>query len=89
MARDWSSDVCSSDLYIVAGWKSPPESLIRDAWLIKTDADGNKLWEKTFGGSGDDEALSVIQTTDGGYAVTGSTTSFGAGFEDVWLLKTD
>jgi hypothetical protein len=75
--------------YIVAGWKSPPENLISDAWLIKTDADGNELWEKTFGGSGSEEALSVIQASDGGYVITGSITSSGAGGQDVWLFKTD
>jgi hypothetical protein len=61
-----------------------------DFWLVKTDETGSMLWSQTYGGQNIDQALAVIQTSEGGYALAGKTKSFGAGdYDDVLLVKTD
>jgi hypothetical protein len=60
-----------------------------DFWLVKTDASGNAQWNRTYGGTGNDQAYALVQTSDGGYALAGRTNSFGAGQYDFWLVKTD
>jgi hypothetical protein len=58
------------------------------AWLIKTDAEGNELWNRTFGGKEDDKAQSVQLTSDGGYILAGIIDSYGDK-DSAWLIKTD
>ena len=68
---------------------------VNDYWLLKLDAEGNLQWERTYGGSGDDRGQQVIQTSDGGYAITGYAQSADGdgsnneGFHDNWVLRLD
>ena len=60
-----------------------------DAWLIKTDAQGNEEWNKPFGGSDFDRGYAVQQTENDEYVITGWTKSFGNGNNDAWLIKVE
>ena len=60
-----------------------------DLYFVKTDADGTVEWEKTFGGSSTDSGFDLLEMEQGGYALLGTTRSFGAGSYDVYFIKTD
>lgn len=60
-----------------------------EVYLVKTDASGDTLWTRTYGGSANDYARSVTQTVDGGYILGAESRSFGGTDEDVYLIKTD
>jgi len=75
--------------FALAGWRRPSWGEHSDFWLVKTDAYGNMIWNRTFGGEDEETAYALVETSDGGYAVAGFTKSFGAGLSDFWLVKTD
>ncbi|MBI5073131.1 hypothetical protein HZA99_04900 [Candidatus Woesearchaeota archaeon] len=74
--------------YVLAGDTQSSGAGRNDAWLIKTDTDGNKQWEQTFGGSENDSISSFQQTINGGYVLVGYTNSDNTN-TDGWLVKTD
>ena len=92
--------------YIVAGGTNSNDgdvtnhhglTIAADYWLVKLDAGGNKQWQKSYGGTNGDVAMSVIQTKDSGYALAGNTTSKNGDvrsvhdtiYGDAWIIKTD
>jgi len=75
--------------YAVAGCTSSFGAGGADFLLIKTDEYGTMEWNRTYGGIGGDFAYSLVETSDGGFALAGVTDSFGAGGNDFWLIKTD
>jgi len=75
--------------YIIAGYAFPFDGGYDNVYLIKTNASGDSLWTKTYGGTNTDWCESVQQTMDGGYIMAGGTASFGAGNYDVYLIKTN
>lgn len=66
-----------------------------DYWVVKLDAIGTIQWQNTIGGNGDDELYSILQTTDGGYILGGSSNSNisgdksenSNGGDDYWVIK--
>ena len=88
---DLGFSVCptSDGGYIITGKTMPVFGRFWDAYLLKTDASGDTVWQKTYGTEYDDLGVSVRQTKDGGYIVAGSTQPQGLGYVKVYLVKTD
>ena len=85
--------------YIIAGETSSTNGDVIgnhgsfDYWVIKTDSSGNIQWQKTLGGTADDRAYEIQQTTDNGYVIAGYTSSNNGdvsgnhGTTDYWIVK--
>jgi len=83
----YSLIVTSDGGFMMAGYKDFQDNYVgANFWLIKTDAYGNMLWNKTYSNEVD-KAYCVIETTDGGFALAGSTGFWS--ITDVWVVKTD
>lgn len=75
--------------YIICGVVDAYGPTHYDAYLIKTNSFGDTLWTKGYGGTSDDDASFVIQTSDSGYLIAGGTKSFGQGLSDMYIIKTN
>ncbi|OQX54514.1 MAG: hypothetical protein B5M53_05715 [Candidatus Cloacimonas sp. 4484_209] len=89
--HEWGRSVweCSSSGFIIAGWTASFGAGNYDVYIIRTDENGNTLWTKTIGGTDYEESWSVQECTGGGFIIAGHTASFGAGGEDVYLIRLD
>ncbi|MEO1624236.1 MAG: hypothetical protein AAFV25_03690, partial [Bacteroidota bacterium] len=101
----WEVHQTADGGYIMGGWstsgingdKTEASRGGFDYWLVKTDASGNKVWDKTYGGIGTDMLLTLQPTTDGGYILGGLSGSGVStdksqpvvGSLDFWLVKTN
>jgi len=83
------SVIQSGDEYVVTGYTKSYGEGDYDVWLVKTDNEGNEIWNKTYGGPEDDRSFAIQYTSDDNFVVAGFTDSFGAGNYDMWLLKID
>ncbi len=76
--------------YLIAGSTSAcGDNCPDDAWLIKVSPQGQEQWNRTLGGTSDEEVEFVRLTTDGGYILIGNTDSYGAGSSNIWFVKVD
>ena len=60
-----------------------------DIYLMKIDQSGDTLWSIAFGDTSDDEGHNILQTSDGGFLISGTTKSVGAGGDDIVIMKID
>ena len=79
----------SDDGFIITGLTETNTFGLYDILLIKTDINGENIWEKNIGNGNYEVGSSVKQTQDGGFIITGYTISYGNGARDIWLVKTD
>ena len=86
--------------YVVLGFTNSNDGDIngkttidQDYWLLKINQEGEKIWDKTYGGSENDQATSISKTNDEGYIISGFTASSdgdvseNGGFHDYWIVK--
>ncbi|MCD4818706.1 MAG: T9SS type A sorting domain-containing protein [Candidatus Cloacimonetes bacterium] len=84
--------VCNAvgnDGYVTAGYTTSSESNSFDVLIVKINSNGNVQWVQVYGGDQFDTAESICRTSDDGYLLCGYTSSFGAGEDDIYLIKTD
>jgi hypothetical protein len=77
-----------SDGYVITGYTSSIGNFYKDVYLLKTDLNGNAVWNRTYGGPDMDEGNSIIQAGDG-FVIAGYTCTYGIYTADFYLLKID
>jgi hypothetical protein len=80
--------LCSDGGYLLAGFTKSCGSGALDMFLVKTDSNGNLLWNMTYGGAKDDGANNLIQASDSGYVLAGYTNS-NVENQSTWIVKVD
>jgi hypothetical protein len=87
---EYGSDIAavSTGGYIITGNRIEPLGIAQDELLVvKLDGGGNVEWDGIFGGWRDDYGTSIIETSDGHFAILGTTHSFGDSYGDIWVIK--
>ena len=86
---DTATDIkeCSSGGFIIVGWTESYGEGGKDLWLLRTNASGDLIWDKTFGGSKEERGEEIIECSDGGFAIIGRTASVDPGNYDAWLIR--
>jgi len=75
--------------FVLGGYTNSYGAGGNDMYIVKLNSSGSLLWSKTVGGTGDEQAISLINSADGGFTAAGYTTSFGNGGKDIFVVKFD
>jgi hypothetical protein len=89
IARGFSVIGLSDGSSIAVGLSGTKVGAQTDLYLVKFDAKGTRVWEKYYGGQGEDRAFSIVEAADGGFVVAGAMTPDGMTMSDAYLLKID
>ena len=86
---DWANDLIETrdGNYVIAGHTKDIQTGNTDAWVFQVNRHGELMWSHTYGGAKADYAKSLVQTSDGGFAVAGFSNSFSRGKSDVWVVR--
>ena len=88
--RGYAVQQTSDGGYVIVGSSTSYGAGGADVWILKVDVEGDFMWSKTYGGQANDIGKDIIQTSDGGYIITGYTKSYSSGGDsDLWLIKTN
>ncbi len=76
--------------YVITGWlNASTTGNDQYAWILRLDPQGNMIWQKGYGGIGENFGVYLTVLSDGGFLLNGITTQYGSGGEDLWLLRLD
>jgi len=77
--------------YALAGYtrKGQLNTGVTEGWLVKTDTSGNEIWSQTYGGTADQYLYSLVETSDGAFALAGYKSYPYPDPPELWLIKTD
>jgi hypothetical protein len=83
----WAMAPTDDGGFVLAGQTNSFGDGEEDGYLVKVNAQGEEIWSQTFGGAQEDRLFSIDQSADSGFILTGTTTSFGSGNRDAYLVK--
>ena len=73
--------------YYIAGYTYNIQNLYQQIYVLKLNANGDTVWTKNYGGIGYELGLEIIETSDSNFVLIGTTDSYGAGNNDIYLIK--
>lgn len=85
----WALAPTADGGFVLAGQTNSFGEGEEDGYIVKVNAEGEEIWNQTFGGQQEDRLFSIDQSADLGFILTGTTRSMGSGNRDLYLVKTD